>query len=49
MLINIVLLYMAITYDLPRWCKVFVLVSMAIRVGQFLVGIYKAGADNNDF
>lgn len=49
MLVNIVLLYMAITYSLPRWCKVFVLVNMAIKCISFLKWVYEAGADNNDF
>lgn len=43
MLTQIVVLYMAYTYNLPTWCKVLLWIAITLNVIRFLCGIYEAG------
>lgn len=43
MLTQIVVLYMAYTYNLPTWCKGLLGIAIALNVIRFLCGIYEAG------
>ena len=43
MLTQIVVLYMAYTYNLPTWCKVLLGIAITLNVIRFLYGIYEAG------
>ena len=43
MLTQIVVLYMAYTYNLPTWCNVLLWIGIALNVIRFLCGIYEAG------
>ena len=46
MLTQIVVLYMAYTYNLPTWCKVLLGIAITLNVIRVLCGIYKAGEES---
>lgn len=43
MLTQIVVLYMAYTYNLPTWCKVLLGIAIALNVTRILYNVYEAG------
>lgn len=43
MLTQIVVLYMAYTYNLPTWCKVLLGIAIALNVIRILCNVYEAG------
>lgn len=43
MLTQIVVLYMAYTYNLPTWCKVLMVIAIVLNSIKFIYGIYEAG------
>ena len=43
MLTQIVVLYMAYTYNLPTWCKVLLGIAIALNVIRILYNVYEAG------
>lgn len=45
MLTQIVVLYMAYTYNLPTWCKVLLGIAITINAIRFLCAIYEAGEE----
>lgn len=42
MFVQIVVLYMAYQYNLPTWCKVFVLISLVINLVRLGYGCNKS-------
>lgn len=43
MLTQIVVLYMAYTYNLPTWCKVLMWIGITLNVIRCIYRIYEAG------
>lgn len=46
MLTQIVVLYMAYTYNLPTWCKTLMVIAIVFNVITFVYKIYKLGESN---